>query len=78
MELLASFQNVKNFYGEVLFLIKLQTEGSHQPGTLLKITLRHSFLSFIMKLVIPNRAIHNTPFDKIWVSIHYLYFQELY
>ena len=67
--LLASFQSMKNFYGEGL--LKLQTESSHQPRTLLKITLLHRFLSFKMKLIVPNRAIHYTSFDKTWVSILY-------
>ena len=74
--LLASFQSMKNFHGEGL--LKLQTESSHQPRTLLKITLLHRFLSFKMKLIVPNRAIHYTSFDKTWVSILYLCFQKLY
>ena len=55
---------MKDFYGEALFLLKLQTKSSHQPGTLSKITLLHRFLSFIMKIIVPNRDIHNISFDK--------------
>ena len=75
--LLASFLNMENFYVDGLFSWKLQTERSHQPETSLKITLLHRFLSFIMTLIVPNRAIHHT-FDKTWVSMLYLYFQRLY
>ena len=75
--LLASFLNMENFYGDGLFSLKLQTERSHQPETSLKITLLHRFLSFIMTLIVPNRAIHYISFDKTWVSILYLYFPRL-
>ena len=60
-------------YGELT-----EIESSHQPRALLKITLLHRFLSFIMKFIVPNRAIHYISFDKTWISILYLYFQKLY